>query len=243
MKQIFSNFYRLVKRNKMVAFLNFAGLSLAFTVVIIVGIQVYYDFSYNHSIPDYKNMYRMKYLNLSDNTYGVTTAFPMMDKLVSDVPEFESYGASGYFYTEDIISLNNNSELDTETEVRSYAIDNKLLHMLCPVILMGDTSGIDENERVAILSESTAKRLFASENCINKVIYRGKTPIRIGAIMNDIPKNNTFWADLWVINDFYNTSASEWSYVMYTRLKPDQAKIVNEKLKALHEKGKDNRES
>lgn len=244
MKQIFSNFYRLVKRNKVVAFLNFAGLSLAFAVVFIVGIQVYYDFSYNHSIPDYKNMYRMKYLNLSDNTYGVTTAIPMMDKLISDISEFESYGASGYSYNFNKITLdNNNRDAETEVEVSTYAIDNNLLHMLSPVILLGDTMGIDDNERVAILSESTAKRLFASENCINKVIYRGKTPVRIGAIMKDLPKNNTFWADMWIVNDFYNTSASEWSYVMYTRLSPDQAKIVNEKLSALHEKEKDNRES
>lgn len=244
MKQIFSNFYRLMKRNKMVAFLNIAGLSLAFSVVFIVAIQVNYDFSYNHSIPDYKNIYRMKYLNLSDNTYGVTTSLPMMDKLVSDIPEFGSYGAASYSNINDKIRLNKNkSEDEFETEVYSYPIDNALLHMLSPVILVGDTSGIDNNKRVAILSESIAKRIFGSENCINKIMYRGGVSIRVGAVMKDIPKNNTFWADMWVLNDFYDTDAQEWSYVMYAKLKPDQAKTVNEKLEDLHQKNKDNRES
>ena len=242
MKQILSNFYRLVKRNKMVAFLNFAGLSLAFAVVFIVGIQVYYDFSYNHSIPDYKNMYRMKYLNLSDNTYGVTTAIPMMDKLVSDIPELGSYGAASYSESGVEISLDKNDK-ENKYETTLYPIDKNLIKMLSPTIIIGDTAGIDNKERVAILSESSAKRLFGHENCINKTIYVGSVSIRIIAVMKDIPKNNTFCADMWTLNDFYNTSASEWSYVMYTMLKPDQAKIVNEKLKALHEKEKDNRES
>lgn len=242
MKQILSNFYRLVKRNKMVAFLNFAGLSLAFAVVFIVGIQVYYDFSYNHSIPDYKNMYRMKYRIISNNTHGVTTAIPMMDKLASEISEIGSYGASSYYAEDSEIRLNKD-EKENVFNKSVYPMDKNMLQMLSPEIIMGDTIGIDNNERVALLFESTAKQLYGSENCINKTFYAGKTPFRIIAVMKDIPKNNTFCADMWTLNDFYNTSASEWSYVMYTMLKPDQAKIVNEKLKALHEKEKDNRES
>lgn len=242
MKQIFSNFYRLVKRNKMVAFLNFAGLSLAFAVVFIVGIQVYYDFSYNHSIPDYKNMYRMKYRILSNNTHGVTTAIPMMDKLVSDIPELGSYGAASYSYNEVEISLDN---LDKESlfDVSSYQIDKNLLRMLSPTIIMGDTVNLDDKEKIVILSESAAKRLFGTENCINKTIYWGETPIRIVAVMKDIPQNNTFSADMWALNSFYNTSASEWTYVMYMKLKPGQADIVNQKLLDLYESKKEDKES
>lgn len=243
MKQIFSNFYRLVKRNKMVAFLNFAGLSLAFTVVIIVGIQVYYDFSYNRSIPDYKNMYRMKYRILSNNTHGVTTAIPMMDKLAGDIPELSGYGASSYSETDIEISLDKD---DKEKEFKStlYPIDKSLLKMLSPDILIGDTTGIDNKERVAILSESAAKRFFGKENCINKTIYAGtNTQFRIVAVMRDIPRNNTFWADMWTLNDFYNTDASEWSYVMYMKLNPGQADIVNKKLLDLYENKKGDRES
>lgn len=242
MKQILSNFYRLVKRNKMVAFLNFAGLSLAFAVVFIVGIQVYYDFSYNHSIPDYKNMYRIKYRILSNNTYGVTTAIPMMDKLVSDIPELTSYGAASYFGSDTEIRLNK-GETDNVFNKSVYPMDKGMLQMLSPTILMGDTAGINDNERVALLFESTAKQLFGTENCINKTIYTQKTPIRIVAVLKDIPKNNTFSADIWTLNDFYNTDASEWSYVMYTKLKPEVADVVNQKMHEIHEKEKNNNES
>lgn len=242
MKQIFSNFYRLVKRNKMVAFLNFAGLSLAFAVVFIVGIQVYYDFSYNHSVPDYKNMYRMKYRIISNNTYGVTTAIPMMDKLGSDIPELGYYGAASYF-GEDVGIRLDKDEQENVFMKSIYPMDKNMLKMLSPVILMGDTADINNNERVALLFESSAKQLFGTENCINKTIYAGRTPIRIVAVIKDIPRNNTFWADMWTLNDFYNTDASEWSYVMYMKLNAGQADIVNKKLRDLYESKKEDKES
>lgn len=238
MKQILSNFYRLVKRNKMVAFLNFAGLSLAFAVVFIVGIQVYYDFSYNHSIPDYKNMYRMKYRIISNNTHGVTTAIPMMDKLASEISEIGSYGASSYYAEDSEIRLNKD-EKENVFNKSVYPMDKNMLQMLSPEIIMGDTIGIDNNERVALLFESTAKQLYGSENCINKTFYAGKTPFRIIAVMKEIPLNNTFRADMWTLNDFYNTSISEWSYLMYMKLKPGQADIVNQKLLELYKKNAD----
>lgn len=237
MKQIFSNFYRLMKRNKMVAFLNIAGLSLAFSVVFIVAIQVYYDFSYNHSIPDYKNIYRVKYHFLS--RYGFTTSTPIIDKLVSDIPELSNHGIVRFPKNNIGVSLDKKVESSSETEIWSYTLDKNMLQMLSPSIILGDTTLKAEGEEVAILSESTARRMFGNENCINKIIYHGELAIRIIAVMKDIPRNNTFSADIWLLSRFDIESASDWSYVMYTKLKPDQADLVTKKMKDIYERRKD----
>lgn len=226
-----------MKRNKMVAFLNIAGLSLAFTVVFIVAIQVNYDFSYNHSIPDYKNIYRVKYHFLS--RYGFTTSTPIMDKLVSDIPELSNYGIVRFPKNNIGISLDRNVEPFSETEISSYTLDKNMLQILSPSIIIGDTTVKAEGEEVAILSESTARRMFGKENCINKTLYHGELAIRIIAVMKDIPRNNTFSADIWLLGRFDTESASDWSYVMYAKLKPNQADLVTKKMKDIYDRRKE----
>ncbi|MGL5729691.1 MAG: ABC transporter permease, partial [Bacteroidales bacterium] len=221
----------------MVAFLNIAGLSLAFTVVFIVAIQVNYDFSYNHSIPDYKNIYRVKYHFLS--RYGFTTSTPIMDKLVSDIPELSNYGIVRFPKNNIGISLDRNVEPFSETEISSYTLDKNMLQILSPSIIIGDTTVKAEGEEVAILSESTARRMFGKENCINKTLYHGELAIRIIAVMKDIPRNNTFSADIWLLGRFDTESASDWSYVMYAKLKPNQADLVTKKMKDIYDRRKD----
>lgn len=231
-----------MKRNKMVAFLNIAGLSLAFTVVFIVAIQVNYDFSYNKSIKGHEQIFRLKYLEKRYNKYGVNFSVPVIEKIASTIPELAGYGYS--YYGSHKMLLTNDKDKDAQKyELERITLDDQLFHILSPDILLGDTTHIADTEDGIIITKSLAKRLYGSENPIGQIVYENnKYPLKVKAVMKDLPTNNTFYGDYWSINSFQNKSYSEWSMMMFAKFDPDKLDEINRKLNKLHEENIDNKD-
>lgn len=84
------NFMMLLKRYTVSSVLNIAGMAVALAAVYLIMVQVNFDFSYNKSIPNAENIYRLEYPDWGEKGYWSTTwTRQLPDDLCKAVPEIE----------------------------------------------------------------------------------------------------------------------------------------------------------
>ena len=67
------DFLMLLRRYKVSSVLNIAGMGLAFAAAYLMLVQVVFDFSYNRSLPDAADIYRLEYPSwYTDGSWGTT---------------------------------------------------------------------------------------------------------------------------------------------------------------------------
>ncbi|MGL4328975.1 MAG: FtsX-like permease family protein, partial [Tannerellaceae bacterium] len=226
MKRILLNFYHLLKRHKVVALLNIIGLSLAFTVIIIVSIQVNYDYGYNSSIPNSDKVFQLRTYSSVTKTYSHYASCPLVKRLTANIPEVEHVGMAS-FYDE---ALFNDENGDDTKEFRLKCLygTNSLLPILNPTILSGDTINIAQRKLTLILTKSTAMKLFGTIECIGKSLNKNR--YQVNAVIEDIPRNNSTRCDAIFLVETRSNDWSEGSYYAYMSIDPKAKELVNSKL-------------
>ena len=92
MKIAFNNFISTLKRYKTASVLNIAGLTIAFIAFYILMAQVYYGFTYNHSIPDNERIYLVTTTDEKEGPCRGLAPRQQRKRLCRSVPMW-SYGA------------------------------------------------------------------------------------------------------------------------------------------------------
>src|SRR4051812_13270184 len=80
--------WRNLKSNKVYSLLNILGLATGMAVALVIGLWVYYQFSYDRFLPGYKQAYRIKnkYNNDGRIEVGDATSLPLADALRKEIP-------------------------------------------------------------------------------------------------------------------------------------------------------------
>ena len=226
MKRILLNFYHLLKKHKVVALLNILGLSLAFTVILIVSIQVNYDYGYNSSIPNSDKVFQLRTHNSVTQTYSHYAPCPFYKRLTANIPEIEQIGMANFG---DEFLFNDENGVDTkEFQLRCLYGTNSLLPIINPTIISGDTINVAQRKLTLILTKSTAIKLFGTIDCIGKSLNKNK--YQVNAVIEDIPRNNSTRCDVIFLVETLNNDPSEGSYYAYISIDPKAKELVNSKL-------------
>ncbi|HXL54991.1 MAG TPA: hypothetical protein VN958_01960, partial [Chitinophagaceae bacterium] len=75
LKNYFKTAWRSLLKNKAYSALNIFGLATGMAVALLIGLWVYYQYSYDKFLPDYKQLYQVRrifYGNGDTVTYGGT---------------------------------------------------------------------------------------------------------------------------------------------------------------------------
>ena len=84
--------WRSSLKNKAYSILNLLGLATGIAITLLICLWVYYQYSYDKFLPDYKQVYQVRrnfYGNGDTMTYG-GTSLKLADVLRNQVPEIES---------------------------------------------------------------------------------------------------------------------------------------------------------
>jgi putative ABC transport system permease protein len=131
----------------------------------------------------------------------------------------------------------------TFTEDHIVEADSSFFNIFSIPVLKGDQENLLNSPRKAVLTESTAKRIFGDEDPIDKAIKIGNDTSRyfISGIMADIPGNSHLEAN--ILTSFMTNPRSQspvWlnnSFSTYLLLKPNTSYVtVDEKIPAMLEK-------
>ena len=87
-RNYFKTAWRSLLKNKVYSTLNILGLATGMAVALLIGLWVYYQFSYDRFLPGYEQAYSVK---LKTNNNGIinvdgATPLPLADAIKQNVP-------------------------------------------------------------------------------------------------------------------------------------------------------------
>ena len=220
--------WRGLQKNKAYSALNILGLATGMGVALIIGLWVYYQYSYDKFLPDYKQVSQVKrnfYGNGDTMTYG-GTSLKLVNVLRNQVPEIQ------YVAETDGFGMHGLKVADRKLYSNGGQVAGDFLKIFRYDLLKGNANVVLNNPYSIVLTESTAKALFGKEDPLNKVVrFDNKNDLTVTGILKDIPSNSTLQfsylvpfsyletTDSWV--KLARTKGFGWtSFMTFVKLKP-----------------------
>jgi putative ABC transport system permease protein len=213
------------------------GLSIGIACSLLIALFVINEASYDNFNVKKDRIFRAILNGKVGGQEVTTTSSPsiMGPTLVKEFPEVEDFlRMSGRGPT--VIEFNG----QTFTEEKLIEVDSSFFNFFSIPVIKGDPQNLLNAPRKAVLSESTARKIFGNENPIDKAIKIGSDSIRytVTGVMEDTPLNSHFEAN--ILTSFMtnpNSNNPVWlsnSFGTYLLLKPNTSyKTVDEKFPAL----------
>src|ERR1035437_5770131 len=205
---------RSFKRQRAYIIINILGLSIGIACSLLIALYVINEASYDKFNIKKDRIFRT-ILNGKIGGQEVTvSASPaiMGPAMLKEFPEIEDFlRMNGAGPT--VIEYNN----QTFTEDHLVEADSSFFNFFSIPVLKGDPKNLLNAPRKAVLSESTAKKIFGNENPIDKPIRIGSDSVRftVTGVMADIPQNSHLEAN--IISSFMTTPRSKNSVWMSNR--------------------------
>jgi putative ABC transport system permease protein len=240
LNNIIKHSLRSFKRQRAYIIINIIGLSIGIACSLLIALFVINESGYDRFNIKKDRIFRA-ILNGKIGGQEVTTSSSpaiMGSTLLKEFPEVEDYlRMNGNGPT--VIEYNS----QTFTEEHLVEVDSSFFNFFSISVLKGDPKTLLNAPHKAVLSESTAKKIFGNENPIDKLIRVGSDSSRyvITGVMADVPQNSHFEAN--ILTSFITNSRSketQWmsnSFSTYLLLKPNSSyRTVDAKFPELMQK-------
>ncbi|HLZ77039.1 FtsX-like permease family protein [Phenylobacterium sp.] len=218
---------RNLGRNRLYAGITIAGLAIGFAAAMLVALFVRDEYSYDKFIPGWQRTYRISQLvtapggKTSDNAY---TPVPLAAALRFEFPEMEEVSrfAFGGFPPEV-----RHGEISAAEQGVQFVDPNFFRIMPMPKVAGDIAHGLDAPDTV-IVDLSTARKYFGRDTPIGEILMVDKHPLRVVAVLQDLPSNTEINGNLFVSALAPNSVMNDPAYNMwagnrlntYFRLKP-----------------------
>jgi putative ABC transport system permease protein len=239
-KNLLLHSLRSFKRQRAYIIINILGLTIGIACSLLIALFVIHEASYDRYNEKKDRIFRA-ILNgkLGGQELTVSESSAAMGPVMTrEFPEIESFlRMNGRGPT--VVKYNNQSF----TEEHIVEADSTFFDFFSIPVLKGDKVNLLNAPRRAVLSESTARRIFGEENPIDKAITIGSDTIRyiVTGVMSDIPGNTHFEANM--LTSFMTNpraNSPEWlsnSFSTYFLLRPNASyKTVDAKIPELLKK-------
>jgi putative ABC transport system permease protein len=157
--------------------------------MLLIGQFIYYEFSYNRNFNNIENIYRL--VNSPSNDYNID--YRMKEQILTSIPGVKN------------ACLLNHASAEITVSNKSYQIENMLMvdanffEMFNTSFIAGNSKDVLNSVDNVVITETTAKNIFGTTNVIGKIIRFNHTiDMMITGIVNDLSKNTSFKADLFV---------------------------------------------
>ncbi|UCE41463.1 MAG: ABC transporter permease [Candidatus Aminicenantes bacterium] len=192
-KNYFKIALRIIKRQKLYSFLNIVGLAVSLTCSFLIFLHVRNELSYETNFPKANRLYRIQ----TNSKYGSTfrnwgASAPALGPILEETfPEVEKTVRIRDLGRE-ILSYQPPQGTAKRFEERGgFISDSSIISMLDLQFLSGDPLTALEKPNMVVLTESIAKKYFADEDPIGKILLNenNKRPFQITGVIRDMPHN------------------------------------------------------
>lgn len=196
-KNYFKIAWRNLVKNKTFSFINIIGLASGLACFILIALYVADELSYDRFNEKAGRIYRIN----SDIVFGgnklhlAVASDPMGAVLKKDYPQVEEFAR--FFTSGGSKLIKKGNEFIRENNV-AHA-DSTLFDVFTIPVIAGDAKTALNEPNTVIISESTAKKYFATTDAVGKNIEtddNGKTLYKVTAVIRDIPHNSHFTFDM-----------------------------------------------
>ena len=219
------------------------------TVALLIGLWVYFQYSYDRFLPDYGQLYQVR-RNFNSNGELLTfssTSLKLADVLRREIPEI------GYVIESDGLGPHGLVAGDKKFFLSGTQINGNFLQAFQYPLLQGNPGTVLKDPYSIVLTESVAKALFGNENPINKTVrFDNRDNLTVTGVLKDVPANSSLQFKYLVPFSYLeqrdtNVKANRTSgfgnngYQLFVRLKPGISYAqVAPKIKDIEKTEKDN---
>ncbi|HZW70928.1 MAG TPA: ABC transporter permease [Hanamia sp.] len=209
-KNYFKTSWRNIIRTPGYSILNVTGLAIGMAVAFLIGLWVYYQYSFDKFLPEYQSVYRVQ---RNFNSNGDTLTFPtnslkLADALRTQIPEIEYVAESDWTRNHGLVVG------DKKLYVNGAISGTDIFKILQYPFLEGNANSVFKDPYSIVLTQSLAKSLFGNENAINKIVrFDNAHNLKVTGIIKDVPSNATF--------SFKYIVPSTYSYAVNPQIKTD----------------------
>ena len=198
-KNYFKIAWRNLVRNKVSSIINIGGLAIGLACVLLIGMYVKDELSYDRYFKDANRIYRVNLDGKMGNDQFLIghTPPPAGAALTSNFPEIESYTRI-FLPGDEIIHYDNNGQKNSITEKHVLAVDSNFLKFFNYPLLAGNASTCLNGIHSLVITQKAAKKYFGDASPIGKTLVfdENSTPFTVTAILKDIPKQSSLQFDV-----------------------------------------------
>ncbi|SHM73255.1 ABC transporter permease [Chitinophaga sp. CF418] len=180
--------WRNLAKDKNYTLLNILGLTIGMAVVLVIGLWVQYQFSYDRFLPQHQQVYRTM-LRTDRNGVadaGYATCLPLANALKADIPEIR------YVAQTDWIGQHSLIVGDKKVYIKGIFAGEDFLKIFQYPLLQGNAAQVLKDPASIVLTSSTAVALFGSEDPINKIVrIDNQHELKVTGVLADVPANAT----------------------------------------------------
>ncbi|GAB3220331.1 ABC transporter permease [Algoriphagus aestuariicola] len=229
---------RNLLRNKGFSITNILGLTIGCASTLFILLWVHDELTFNKFHQNYENIYQvMANRNYNEEIFtDQNMVLPLANAIQSELPEVEQ-AVTATFSESHILG-------NGETKARKIGItaSDNFFKVLSWEFLEGNEATALPDASSIVLTESTAKSLFGTEDPMHKTVkLDNATELTVTGILKDIPSNSTFqfdyihafnYSDEGLLRSLTNWTNSSWNVFLKVPPGTDE-KELSEKITAL----------
>ena len=192
LKQFLKIAFRNIIRQSRNSTINLVGLSIGFAVVLIIGLSVYHELSYDNFHEKKSQIFRL----YAESPIGKTSEINVQVSraLKDNIPEIEKIaminGNSMYLPGNNQLTYKENSFKN----IRLFYGNSDFSDVFSFKVLKGNLTNALTIPNSIALTESTANKLFGTKLATGeRVILNDSVSLIVKAILHDIPDNSSFY--------------------------------------------------
>jgi putative ABC transport system permease protein len=206
---------RNIKKHKVYAFINIAGLSVSLTAFILISLFVQYEFSFDkyHAFSDriYRIIQHQPKKNYMNSDYFAVTQGPLGPTLKERYPEVITAARMNKF---DNVLLTYGEKSFLENDF--YFADPEIFEIFSINLEKGNSQYALTDPRSIIVSSKMAKKYFGNKDPIGKVIQgQNSREFVVTGVLEDMPNNShfkmEFIAPFEVFTEIQGMNADNWT--------------------------------
>jgi putative ABC transport system permease protein len=176
--------YRNLARHAGYAFINIFGLAIGMAVCLLLFLFVDHELQFDAFHAEQDRIYRLNEVQSFEGMNAQHVAlsmYPMAPAMQEEFPEVASFvrfvDASDLLVYEDRQTLLDNA----------FWVDSTFFEVFGFDLIRGDEATALTQPGSAVLTASTARKVFGDEDPIGKTIRSGETPLQVTGVLADVP--------------------------------------------------------
>ena len=180
---------RILWKDKVSSVINIGGLAIGFTVVLLIGLWIRDEFTFNQYHENHGKIVQVLRKNVRQGEIHVNSSLPgqLGLYLQNNFPDIFEEVIMTFFRREEELLL-----IDEQSyETTGYFFHGNAPQMLSFRILEGSNSF--ENRNGILLSKSMAQKCFGDQNPIGQTVrFNARNELTVSGVFQDLPQNSTF---------------------------------------------------
>ena len=210
---------RHLGRQKLNTILHIVGLTLGMSVCLLIGLFLRYELSFDtyHKLANRTYRINSSWTNAGKTSYWYSSPLPMAEALRKEVSGLEKVTLAHPQWTT-VIEISPDKRFNQDNIL---IVDTEFPDVFTIEAIKGDVRKALSKPYQALLTESTAKKFFGSEDPIGKTfLFKKDIHVTVAALIRDMPSNTHLRASMllsYVADEKYlGQGLDSWTFVSGT---------------------------